>query len=165
VVKAFRATLEEVNEAALVLHVVDASSPAAAAQTAHVLKVLEELEAAKIPQILILNKTDRLELGARDAGPLRQKLLGHSGEHQAIRAVAVSALTGEGIGRLLGTIDEVLPLDPVIRTEIEVDAGDGATLAMLHEYGRVLEKRYEGDRIVVDVEIPESLQRRLRERQ
>src|SRR5437773_476547 len=57
-VKAFRATLEEVTEAALVLHVVDAAAPAAADHTEHVLKVLAEIGASEIPQILVLNKVD-----------------------------------------------------------------------------------------------------------
>ena len=162
VVKAFRATLEEVNEAALVLHVVDASAPAAAGHTAHVLKVLEEIGAAAIPQILILNKIDRLETGAADGAALRQRLLGHGGEHEAIRVAAVSATTGDGIAALLAAIDEVLPLDPLIRTRLEIEAGDGATLAMLHEFGRVLDLRYAGDRVQVEVEIPESLDQRLK---
>jgi GTP-binding protein HflX len=161
VVKAFRATLEEVNEAALVLHVVDASAPSAALHTAHVLKVLAEIGAEGIPQILVLNKADRLEPGAADAAALRQRLLGH-GEHEAIRAVAISALTGEGIDRLLATVDEVLPLDLLVRAHFDLSAGDGATLAMLHEFGRVLEVRYEGDRVSVEAEIPESIERRLK---
>jgi GTP-binding protein HflX len=160
-VKAFRATLEEVNEAALVLHVVDASAPAAEAHTAHVLKVLEEIGAAAIPQILILNKIDLLEPDAADAGVLRQRLLGHGGEHQAIRVVALSARSGEGLDRLRAVIDEVLPLDPVVRTRLELSAGDGATLAMLHEFGRVIETQYQGDRVLVEAEVPESLARRL----
>ena len=164
VVKAFRATLEEVNEAALVLHVVDASAPSAAAHVAHVLKVLAEIGAGAIPQILILNKTDRLDSEAAEASALRQHLLGQSGEHQAIRAVPVSALTGQGIDRLLAAIDEVLPLDPVVRTLIQVNAGDGATLALLHEFGRVLDLRYDGDQVSVEVEVPESLERRLKAR-
>src|SRR5437870_8704574 len=55
-VKAFRATLEEVNEATLILHVVDASSPQAMAQTAHVFQVLAEIDAAHTPQVMVLNK-------------------------------------------------------------------------------------------------------------
>jgi len=161
VVKAFRATLEEVNEAALVLHVVDASASSAALHTAHVLKVLAEIGAGGIPQILVLNKADRLEPGAADAAVLRERLLGH-GEHEAIRAVAISALTGEGIEHLLATVDEVLPLDLVVRAHFDLSAGDGATLAMLHEFGRVLEVRYEGDRVLVDAEIPESIERRFK---
>ena len=162
VVKAFRATLEEVTEAALVLHVVDISAPSAAAHVAHVLKVLDEIGAAAIPQILVLNKADRLDPATADAASLRQHLLGQGGEHQAIRAVTVSALTGEGIDALFAAIDEVLPLDPLVRTTLELDAGDGATLAMLHEFGRVLESRYQGDRLHVEVEIPESAARRLK---
>jgi GTP-binding protein HflX len=164
VVKAFRATLEEVNEAALVLHVVDASAPSAAAHVAHVLKVLAEIGAEGIPQILILNKADRLDPDAADATALRQRLLGQSGDHQEIRAVAVSALTGQGVDRLLAVIDEVLPLDLVVRTTVRVSAGDGATLALLHEFGRVLELKYVGDQVEVDAEIPESLERRLKAR-
>lgn len=160
-VKAFRATLEEVNEAALVLHVVDASAPWAEAHTAHVLKVLEEIGAAAIPQILILNKTDLLEPGAADSNVLRQRLLGHGGEHEAIRAVALSALSGEGLDRLRAVIDEVLPVDPVVRTRFELDAGDGATLAMLHEFGRVIETQYQGNLVLVEAEVPKSLARRL----
>ena len=163
VVKAFRATLEEVNEAALVLHVVDASAPSAAGHVAHVLKVLDEIGAADIPQILILNKVDRLDAHAADAAALRQRLLGHGGEHEAIRAVALSATTGEGLDRLLAVIDEVLPLDRIVRTHLDLSAGDGATLALLHEFGRVMDARYEGDRVQLEVEIPESLERRLRE--
>ena len=164
VVKAFRATLEEVNEAALVLHVVDASAPSAAAHVAHVLKVLAEIGAERIPQILILNKADRLDPETADANALRQRLLGQSGEHQEIRAVAVSALTGQGMERLLAVIDEVLPLDLVVHTTLRISAGDGATLALLHEYGRVLDLRYEGDAVQVEAEIPESLERRLKTR-
>jgi GTP-binding protein HflX len=160
VVKAFRATLEEVNEAALVLHVVDASAPSAVGHAAHVLKVLDEIGAAGIPQILILNKVDLLEPQAADAAALRHRLLGH-GEHQAIRAVALSAKTGEGIDHLMAAIDEALPLDRIVRTRFELSAGDGATLALLHEFGRVLDVQYEGDRVAIEVEIPESLERRL----
>ncbi|HKA02457.1 MAG TPA: hypothetical protein VKE70_38360, partial [Candidatus Solibacter sp.] len=153
-VKAFRATLEEVTEAALVLHVVDASSPAAAEHTSHVLKVLAEIGASEVPQILVLNKVDRLSPDA-DPGALR-----HS--HGNLRAAAISALTGDGIAELLTLIDELLPLDPIVRTTLELSASDGASLAMLHEFGRVLEVRYDGDRVTIEADVPESLERRLR---
>jgi len=164
-VKAFRATLEEVNEAALVLHVVDAASAIAGEHISHVLKVLAEIGAAEVPQILVLNKTDRLGPDAVDAAALQSRLLGQAGSsHVELRAVAISALTGSGIERLLATIDEVLPLDPIVRATLDLEAGDGATLALLHEFGRVLETRYSSDRVSVDAEIPESLQRRLNNR-
>ena len=168
-VKAFRATLEEVNEAALVLHVVDASSPVAAEHTAHVLKVLAEIGAAQVPQILVLNKIDLLDSADADACTLQRRLLGeaggHANENQAkMRAVAISAAAGTGIDALLSAIDEVLPMDHLVRTRLDLDAGDGATLAMLHEFGRVLSTHYEDDRVVVEAEVPESLERRLRPR-
>ena len=146
-VKAFRATLEEVTEAALVLHVVDASSPSAAEHTAHVLKVLAEIGAAQIPQILIMNKMDRLPPEARS--------------HSNARGVAVSALTGAGIDKLLEAIDEALPLDPIVRATFRLSAGDGASMALLHEFGQVLETRYYGEYCELEAEIPESLQRRV----
>jgi len=163
-VKAFRATLEEVNEAALVLHVVDASSPAAAEHTAHVLKVLAEIGAGQVPQILVLNKMDRLPPDEADAGTLARRLMGEAGGHKELRSAPVSALTGTGMDALLAAIDDVLPLDPVVHTTLELDAGDGQTLALLHEFGRVVSTRYEENRVVVEAEVPESLERRLRAR-
>jgi GTPase len=166
-VQAFRATLEEVKEAALVLHVVDVSAPAAAENTAHVLAVLAEIDAAEIPQILVMNKVDRVTGGgAPDSEAIKRRLLsgapGHTNpEHTNARAVAISALTGEGMDRLLAAIDEILPLDPIVRTTIRIPAGAGATLAMLHQFGRVLATRYEGKSCEIDAEIPQSLERRL----
>ena len=146
------------------LHVVDAASPSAAEHTAHVLKVLAEIGAAQVPQILVLNKIDRVAAAEADAGTLQRRLLGEAGGHPEMRAVAISAVTGAGINGLLAAMDEVLPMDPLVRTRLDLDAGDGATLAMLHEFGRVLSTRYEENRVVVEAEVPESLERRLRAR-
>ena len=55
----------------------------------------------------------------------------------------------------------MLPLDPIVRATLRLPAGDGATLALLHEFGRVLSTRYEDDSCEVDAEVPESLKRRL----
>jgi GTP-binding protein HflX len=159
-VKAFRATLEEVTEAALVLHVVDASSPYAAEHTAHVLKVLAEIGAAEIPRVLIMNKMDRCP-GETDAETVRRRLLGEAGGHPDTRGVAISALTGAGIDRLLAAIDAALPLDPIVRATFRLPAGDGASLALLHEFGRVIETRYRGEYCELEAEVPESLKRRL----
>jgi GTPase len=62
---------------------------------------------------------------------------------------------------LLAAIDDVLPLDPIVRQTLHLAAGDGATLALLHEFGRVLGTRYLGEDCEVEAEIPESLKRRL----
>lgn len=165
-VKAFRATLEEVKDAALVLHVVDVSAPAAAEHTAHVFQVLADIGAAAIPQILVLNKVDRVgDASATDAEAVKRRLLsgsaiGSSGPPDA-RAVAISALTGAGLDGLLDSIDQLLPLDPMVNATFHLSAGDGATLALLHEFGKVLATRYSGDLCEVEAEIPESLERRL----
>ena len=160
-VKAFRATLEEVTEATLILHVVDVSAPHAAAQTGHVLKVLGEIDAAAIPQLLVLNKVDRLPEAGTDVDAYRVRLLGSSGTAAESRAVAISALTGQGIDGLLAAIDTVLPFDPIVRVHLQLPSSDGARIAMLHDLGRVLETRYVGDACELEVEIPESLRRRL----
>ena len=162
-VKAFRATLEEVCESTLVLHVVDASSLHASEHVTHVLKVLGEIGAAEIPQILVANKVDRIAGGppAREAMEAVARRLAGSPAQGSAHAVAISALTGFGIEDLMALIDRVLPVDPTVRTTLRVPHADGATLALLHEFGRVLESRYTGEYCEVDVEVPESLKRRL----
>jgi len=157
-VEAFRATLEEVTDAALVLHAVDASSPAAPEHVAHVRKVLAEIGAGNIPQLLVLNKIDRLDAGFDDAAWGRRMGNEDSG---GLRAVGISAVTGMGVDRLVAAIDEVLPFDPILRAVYRFPAADGATLALLHACGKVLEVRYEGDECVADVEAPQSLGRRV----
>jgi len=123
--------------------------------------VLAEIDAAEIPQILVMNKIDRVMGGAAaDTDTIARRLLSGSPEHPT-RAVGISALTGEGIDGLLETIDEVLPLDPIVRTVLHLAPGDGATLAMLHEFGRVLSTRYSEEGSEIEAEIPQSLQRRL----
>ena len=106
-----------------------------------------------------MNKLDRLPAGEADPRKLERRLLGTG--RRAARAVAVSALTGEGLPDLLEAIDQALPLDPVVRAILHIPAGDGATLALLHEFGKVLARRYSEDRCEIEVEIPESLKRRL----
>lgn len=160
-VKAFRATLEEVTEAALILHVVDASAPHAAVQTAQVLKVLAEIGAGTIPQVLVLNKIDRLPESETDVEAGRHRLLGGSGAAAGTRAVAISALTGQGLDNLLAAVDEVLPFDPIVRVRLSLPLSEGARIAMVHELGRVLETRYVNDTCEMDTEIPESLRRKL----
>jgi len=160
-VKAFRATLEEVTEAALLIHVVDVSSPYAAQQTAHVLKVVTEIGAGETRQILVMNKRDLLAEVPGDAHSLAQRILGETRAVENSRAIAVSARTGEGVPELLELMDRELALDPVTLAHFRVPLSDGATLHELHERGRVLSKQYLGDVCEVDAEVPESLRREL----
>ena len=162
-VKAFRATLEEVAEATLILHVVDVSSPQAMAHTAHVFQVLAEIDAAHTPQVMVLNKVDRLPPGEAQIDTLRQRLLGAAEHKDAARAAGVSALSGEGIDCLLRLIDEVLPFDPVVRARFRLAAGDGASIHLLHRFGRVTHTRYEDEHCIIDAEVSQSLKERLAE--
>jgi GTP-binding protein HflX len=158
-VRAFRATLEEVVEAELLLHVVDASSPAAAEHTAHVLATLTEIGAAETPQILVLNKADLLE-GEPDSQALARRILGDP-EHQPAGAVAISAASGEGFEQLLAKIDETLALDPISACVFRFPTGEGGPLHLLHEYARVTSKAYEDDVCTVEALTPASIRRRL----
>jgi len=158
-VKAFRATLEEVVEAELLLHIVDASSPAAAEHTAHVLETLREIGAAGTPQILALNKTDRIP-GEIDPAALARRILADP-ERQPAGAVAISARTGEGVERLLQKIDETLPLDVVTECRFRFPASEGGQLHLLHEHAKVTATRYRGNCCEVDALVPESIRRRL----
>lgn len=158
-VKAFRATLEEVVEAELLLHVVDASSEEAPAQTEHVLATLSEIGAAHKPQILVLNKIDKIP-GTPDTASIARRILSDP-DHQPAGAVAISALTGEGFAALLKKIDETLSLDPVTHCTFQFPIAEGAPLHLLHERGRVTATRYTGDSCEVEADTPASIKRRL----
>jgi GTP-binding protein HflX len=155
-IKAFSATLEEVTEAALLLHIVDASSPHASEHTAHVLEVLSEIGAAAIPQILVLNKIDCLD-DSVDPETVRRRILAD----RQPAAVAVSARTGQGVKQLLSLVDAMLPVDPVTRATFRLPVEAGLQLHLLHEYARVTHKHYDSDCCIVEAEVPESLRRRL----
>jgi GTP-binding protein HflX len=161
-VKAFRATLEEVIEASVLLHVVDASSPNAPHQTAHVLKVLADIGADQTRQILVLNKIDRLENASEaDLESLAQRVLGEVRRTAVPEVLPVSARTGAGFEALLAAIDRVLPLDPVSHARFRIPAGQGSLIHLLHEYAKVLATRYEGEVQEIEAEVPESIRRRL----
>jgi GTP-binding protein HflX len=162
-VKAFRATLEEVTEAALILHVVDISSPSAAAQTSHVMKVLAEIGAASIPQMLVLNKLDLLAGESADAETLGKRVLADDAGVAHPRAVSISARTGAGIDRLLAAIDEVLPFDPIVRALFRFPLSEGAKISLLHDAARVLKTKYTDTAAEIEAEVPESLKVRLRQ--
>ncbi len=152
-VTSFRATLEEIAQAEVLLHVRDAASTYGDEQKAQVEKVLGELETLQKPRIEVLNKIDQLNEAERPA--LR--------EHAAARGqAAVSALTGEGLEELLSAIDKALYSDPVMEAELRVPQHEGAVLAAI-EAGMVIHAReYEGNLVKLRVSGPASLVGRLR---
>ncbi len=152
-VTSFRATLEEVSQAEVLLHIRDAASTYGEEQKSQVEKVLGELDVLDKPRIEVLNKMDLL--GAHQRQGLRSR-------EQTCSEVAVSAQTGEGIDALLAAIDAALRSDPVLEAELRVPQHDGAALAAI-EAGMVVHQRaYEGNLVRLTVSGPASLLGRLR---
>ncbi|MGB6200369.1 MAG: GTPase HflX [Candidatus Acidiferrales bacterium] len=149
---AFKATLEEVEEAALILHVTDVSNPAHAEQDAEVEKVLSDLGVADRPRLRVLNKIDRLT-------PAEIETLGAAAE--ARDTALVSALARTGLDDLIRKIDERMPVDPVIRMRFRLPLSDGRALALVHGLGRVLRSEVEDSHMILDADVPESIIRRL----
>jgi GTP-binding protein HflX len=158
-VAAFRATLEEVTSADLVLHVRDISHPENEAQRHDVARVLDELgigEAERAARVLeVWNKLDRLgdnELAARLAEAAR------SG-----RVVMTSARDGRGIPELLGVIDhQLLAAHAVVELQVPVEQGE--LLAWLHERCEVLDRDDRPDGVHLRVAFPEQLRSQVERR-
>jgi GTP-binding protein HflX len=150
-VSAFRATLEEVQRAALILQVSDASSPLSAEQDAQVEKVLKELETEKKPRLRVMNKIDLLSPRQRDS--LRDEA----------NTVHVSAAKGIGMTTLLDRIDQMLQGDALSRVHLRVPQKEGKTLALLEARARIYSRRYKDGLVELEVEAPESVVRRVRE--
>jgi GTP-binding protein HflX len=144
-VAAFRATLEELREADVLLHVVDASHHAMEEHMAAVDRLLEELEVADRPTILVLNKIDQVD----HASPIEALI-------SARRAVPISAATGEGIERLLGVIETTLQRAGS-RLRLRIPHAAGQALALCYGRGRVLSRADEPEHVELDVDLPEPL--------
>lgn len=164
-VDAFRATLEEVTAAALLLHVVDVTSPTAEEQTAHVLKVLAEIGAETTPQVLVLNKSDRLPEADRmqNLDALTHRLLGETARQNSTQASLVSARSGDSISQLLDLIDQQLLQDPVARQRFRLPLGEGRALHLLHDRAAVISKHYAEDYCEIVADAPKSLRDKLSE--
>jgi GTP-binding protein HflX len=144
-IAAFRATLEELDEADVLLHVVDASAPQLAEHMAAVEALLGELDLRGRPSIVVLNKIDRLE----DPREL-EALVERSG------GVALSAVGGRGVPELLSRIEGLLrPLAPLVR--LRIPYANGGALALCYARGRVLARSDEPSGVRLDVELPPHL--------
>jgi len=149
-IAAFRATLEEVQESALILLVTDIANPHHAEQDAEVEKILKELGVGDRPRLHVFNKIDRLTPEGAAAV---------NGKHDSVR---VSALTGAGLDELLGRIDAAMPVDPVLHLRFELPLKDGRAIALVHALGRVLHSEVQGAMMAMEAELPTSVARRLR---
>jgi len=153
---AFRATLEEVQESALILHVSDVSNPHHDELDEEVDKILQELGVADRPKLRVLNKVDVLNSEQHET---LNRSLARAGE---TGPVLVSAMTGQGIDDLLRHIDAALPIDPVVTLSLRLPLAEGRTLALIHALGRVLHSAVVDSHMTMDAEVPASIARRLR---
>ena len=150
-VTSFRATLEEVQRASLVLHVSDVSSPMLQEQKAQVNEVLKELEVLGKPAIQVMNKTDLLPPGQR-------------AQLQDVKdTVYVSAIHGDGLGELLSRIDALLQEDPLYSAKLKIPQSEGKALALIDAGAVVSSRSYRGGNVHLQVQAPESLLRRISE--
>jgi GTP-binding protein HflX len=150
-VSAFRATLEEVQRATLILQVSDASSPVSVEQDTQVESVLKELEADKKPRLRVMNKIDLLPPKQRES--LRD-------DSQTIH---VSAAKGIGLGALLEHIDAALEQDRPSRVRLRIPQKEGKTLALLEARARIYSRQYQDGLVELEADAPDSLLRRMRE--
>ncbi len=147
-ISAFRATLEEVRRARLLLHVFDVTAPHREEYQRQVRQVLAELGVESAAEIMVANKIDLLppeDIAGRSAG-----------------AVAVSAKTGAGIEELLARLDRELALDPLQTVRLRLPHAEGRLLHLVHEGGRVLREQHDPDGVEIEAQLPASLRRQVR---
>lgn len=126
-VAAFRATLEEINEADVLLHVVDITHPNAREQAAAVEETLRQIEATEVPVVVAFNKIDRL--------PNPDETLAQMAEFP--NSLAISAVTGQGLDRLLTRLEGVLN-EAMVAVDVHIPYQQGEFVALLHEQGTVI---------------------------
>ena len=150
-IAAFRATLEEIHEADLLLHVVDIAHANAASQADAVQITLEEIQISGIPMITALNKIDRLS---------DQELVFEQVDSFE-RAVPISALTGEGVDTLLAVIEREL-FEDSLEVIVELPYKEGRLISMFHDYGEVADISYNREFVVIHGKIPQRLEKEFR---
>jgi GTP-binding protein HflX len=148
-ITSFRATLEEVQKAEVLVHVQDCASPMRAEHKAEVEKVLGELGVMEKPRIEVLNKIDLL--------PESERAIYTSPGYENSGAVAVSAKLGLGISSLLERIDAALVDDPVIEQRFEIPQSEGGILAALGAGALIREREFVGNSVAMTVAGPASL--------
>ena len=150
-VSAFRATLEEVQRATLIMQVSDASSPVSAEQDAQVESVLKELEADQKPRLRVMNKIDLLLPKQRES--LRDD----------DSTVHVSAAKGTGLSALFGRVDALLDGDRPARVRLRIPQKEGKLLALLEARAHIYSRQYHEGSVILEAEAPASVLRRMRE--
>jgi GTP-binding protein HflX len=149
-IAAFRATLEEIAEADLLLHVVDVTHVNAAAQASAVLSTLDDIGGSELPMVMVLNKIDVLH----GSSPFDQF---------PPNAVPISARTGAGIDKLLLVIQEAL-LESMMKIDITVPYSDGQLIHLVHEHGIVDHVVHEDTVVRIVGRVPKHLAAQIEQR-
>ena len=149
-IESFKATLEEVGEADLLIHVVDLSHPRVDEQMAAVDSVIKELGAFGKQTVIVFNKIDNLD--NRELAEIYVKRFPGS--------VAISARTGEGMGTLVQALQDTLSAWR-LRSQFRIPASESALIAEIHRVGHVLELHYESENVLVVAHVPSHLEQKL----
>lgn len=149
-IESFKATLEEVSEADLLIHIVDLSHPRVDEQMAAVDSVIKELDAFGKQTLIVFNKIDNL--GNCELAETYVKRFPGS--------VAISARTGEGVNKLVQTLESALS-SWRLRSRFRIPSNESALLAEIHRVGHVLELKYEGDDALIVAHVPPELGQKL----
>ena len=156
-VSAFRATLEEVQRAALLLHIADVTSPSAHDQQQQVEAVLKELNVLDRPRIRVMNKVDLMPEAQQ------RSLANTASTSNTASTVYISAVKDLGLNALLAAIDSRLEIDALQLMRIRIPQSEGKLLAQIQARAHILKRSYRDAKVQMDVEAPESLARVLRE--
>jgi GTP-binding protein HflX len=149
-IESFKATLEEVSEADLLIHIVDLSHPRVDEQMEAVDGVIKELDAYGKQTLIVFNKIDNL--------PNRE--LAESYTNRFPGSVAISARTGEGVNKLVQALEDALA-SWRLRSRFCIPSNESALIAEIHRVGHVLELRYEGSDAVIVAHVPPDLAQKL----
>jgi len=159
-IESFKATLEEVSEADLLIHVVDLSHARIEEHMAAVDAVIKELDAFGKQTVVVFNKIDTLDLPSPESGPARNRDLVDSYLKRFPGSVAISARTGEGVANLVQALQDALG-SWRLRSHFRIPVKESAVIAEIHRVGHVLELRYEGHDAVIVAHVPPHLESKL----
>jgi GTP-binding protein HflX len=149
-IESFKATLEEVSEADLLIHIVDLSHPRVDDQMEAVENVVKELDAFGKQTLIVFNKIDNLA----------NRELAETYVSRFPESVAISARTGEGVNQLVQALQDSLSAWR-LRSHFKIPASESALIAEIHRVGHVLELKYEGSDAIIVAHIPPELAQKL----
>jgi GTP-binding protein HflX len=149
-IESFKATLEEVSEADLLIHIVDLSHPRVDDQMEAVEGVIKELDAFGKQTLIVFNKIDRLQ----------NRELAETYVKRFPGSVAISARTGEGVNQLVQALQDTLSAWR-LRSRFRIPASESALIAEIHRVGHVLELHYEGEGALIVAHVPPDLAQKL----